>query len=144
MNDKMLMHRQPGRRPRRGSLMMEAAFAVAILLVGLSSLAQWNSSIQRFARQMQNRESALLLCSNVIAIVTAIDYTKLDEFIVNDRVLAQSGVDVSRLSGVEVTVDVREIDGGKRLVARVSWANGSDRPMNVALTRWRYPIRETQ
>jgi hypothetical protein len=124
--------------------MLEVLVAVSILLVGLSAVARLNSAVQGLVRQMQNRESALLVCANVIELTTIIDYEKLDPSNVDEPLLVRCGLNDTKLPDVEVSIAVQEIDGGKRVVARVSWAIRSGRRANISLTRWRYPPHEAQ
>jgi len=130
------------RRQRRGSLLLEASMAVALLALVFMAVSQLLAVAGRQRREAQWRWQATLEAANVLERVMARPW---DELTTDGlAALTLSAQTARRLPDPRLRVDTQPLPGppaAKRIRVRLDWVNlAGDRGQPVVLVAWKHNI----
>ena len=131
--------------PRRGSILLDAMVATALLAVTITLSAQAISTISRAQRSAEDRSIALQIAAGALERVAAwpsqqVTADKLDEY-------SREHPTSDALPGTELVLTVDEVadePAARRICSEVRWRDGAAFSKPVRLYYWLYrPGRET-
>ncbi|WP_165251448.1 type IV pilus modification PilV family protein [Paludisphaera soli] len=133
------------RRPRRGSLLIEAAMAALMLMIAMTVITKVVAAVAAERRTWDRRQAASAEAANLIERLSARSYDSLVPGPVQD--LAPPSPAASALPGVERTAEVTdEAEGGaaaRRVAVQIRWRNrAGDWDAPVRLTTWVHRRKE--
>ncbi len=137
------MTRHPTTARHRGAIVHEAAIAIVLAGVILTSVVQVLALSADVARSHQQRMTATHEAANLMEQLMARAWEQLTPETAASIELSDSCQTL--LPNAQLAIDVVAVgDGGKRLNIEIAWQKAIDTPAaSIHLVAWKYPRRET-
>ena len=125
---------------RRGSMLLEVAIAISLIVVALVGVSQLLVVASRQRRETRSREIAIMEVGNLMERVSQIPYRDLTEERVSTLALSEHVQ--AELSEGTLRVDLEtdpEWRDAKRIVVAIDWVNSAGRRVApIELTGWAF------